>query len=217
MPGSTDPNHKDSKHDYSKRYRLVSDEALKRGYKSIEIISWIGQNSGQNGIMNLDTASNYLKIKMIDLENGGTPYDIFAFSWGANVCLKTLFDIEEPNYLQRTVLWGIDEYWRMVKYFDPYTDTCETIIGLKKKGASIKSDFLTYEFSNEFLLCNYRHKNKVLVAFGENDDKSSPAFADYLKSFVTKSNISYHIVAEVGHVVSEYNEEYLNCLFGDKC
>ncbi len=43
LSGSTDI----SKSDYKLRYSLISNEAKKRGFTNIEILSWPGQDSGE--------------------------------------------------------------------------------------------------------------------------------------------------------------------------
>ncbi len=213
LSGSTDP----QLQDYEKRYSLVIDKAIKLGYEQPEVVAWVGQKSGKKGIMNLESASSQLKSIIAELEKGDIPYDIIAFSWGANVYLNTLSKISEPRNLKRTVLWGPDEFWRMAGYFSSIEKTRETIKFLKTKDVIIDSDFFLYEIPNEFLLKSYPHSNRIRIGFGENDTDSPPAFADYLKSFVLKSNITYQVIANVKHVVTEYNEEYLNCLFYDIC
>jgi len=219
LPGSTDINYKDNRHNYSKRYNLVSNEALKRGYLTVEVLSWVGQNSGLKGVMNLSTATEFLKLKICEIEKENSLYDIIAFSWGANVILKALYDFQKAKinlgYLNKVVLWGPDEFWRMAKYFQNEIATADTIRALKQKGAIIQADFMKHELSNEFLLSKYEQSIKLKICIGEKDTKSNPAFLDYLKGFVNNKYIFYSMIEGVDHIVEEYNKAYIDCLFKD--
>jgi hypothetical protein len=217
LPGATDPNHMDLKKDYNLRYNLVANEAKSHGFDNIEILSCVGQKSGSKGLMNLVTASELLTKKIIDLEKKKKEYDIIAFSWGANVYLYTLSCISEPKYLKRTVLWGIDEFWRMASFFTSSEKIISIVEYMKQNGSDIDPHFMSYEVPNEVLLIEYKHENVIRIGFGENDPDSPPAFAQYLKTLGIKRNIKFRVVPEVSHVVTCYNEEYLRCLFEDIC
>ena len=209
LSGAADPASKGAE----SRYTLVVEEALRRGYDEPQIVAWIGQDSGGAGVMDLTSASSQLKELIRTLESEESAYDIFAFSWGASVYLKTLSEIEAPEYLRNTVLWGIDEYWRFSEYFLTEESTRMIKGALRESGANLAPDFHALQVPNEVLLRHYPHSNPIRIGFGENDAESPPAFAAYLESFVKKSNITYWIVPEVGHVVTERNQEYLDCLF----
>ncbi len=196
------------------RYKLVVEEALRRGYEAPQVVAWIGQDSAGGGTMDLTTASSQLAKLMRELESEGSSYDVVAFSWGCNVYLNTLSQTEAPEHLRNTVLWGIDEYWRMSEYFLTKESTRALKEMFREVGTTISSDFFTHQVSNEVLLKNYPHSNLIRIGFGENDSESPPAFAAYLESFVSKRNITYRIVPEVGHFVTECDREYIDCLFG---
>ena len=140
LPGSADPEHKDEKTDYRQRYELVASEAKRLGYTKTSMLVWPGQRSGPPGIKNLRTAGSALAETLSEFEKAKVAYDIIAFSWGANVCLSTLFCSPEPKYLGRTVLWGIDEFWRMAGYFSSPDLIERTVTGITwfKKQYSIK-------------------------------------------------------------------------------
>ena len=209
LSGAADPASKGSR----KRYTLVVEEALRRGYDEPQIVAWIGQDSGGGGAMDLTSASSQLKGLIRKLESEKSSYDIFAFSWGASVYLKTLSETEAPEYLRNTVLWGIDEYWRFSEYFLTEESTRAITAALRDSGTNLAPHFHARQVPNEVLLRHYPHSNPIRIGFGENDAESPPAFAAYLESFVGRSNITYWIVPEVGHVVTDRNREYLDCLF----
>jgi hypothetical protein len=81
-------------------------------------------------------------------------------------------------------------------------------------GANLSPDLYAHQVPNEALLRHYPHSNAIRIGFGENDSESPPAFASYLESFVDRRNITYRIVPEVAHVVTELDREYFDCLFG---
>ena len=74
-------------------------------------------------------------------------------------------------------------------------------------------EFITYAIPNELMLLEYKHSNLIRIGFGEHDEEAPPAYADYLQSMEIRKNIEFRIIPNVGHVVTEYNEEYLQCLF----
>ena len=164
--------------------------------------------------MDLASASSQLAELIRELESEGSSYDVVAFSWGASVYLNTLTQIAAPEYLRNTVLWGIDEYWRFSEYFLTEESTRVITELLRDSGTILSSDFLAHQVPNETLLRNYPHSNLIRIGFGENDAESPPAFAAYLESFVSKPNITFRIVANVGHFVTDGNRDYLDCLFG---
>ena len=195
------------------RYSLVAEEAIKRGYQAPHVVAWRGQESAGGGAMDLASASSQLAELIRGLELEGLSYDVFAFSWGASVYLNTLTQIAAPEYLRNTVLWGIDEYWRFSEYFLTEESTRAITELLRDSGTILSSDFFAHQVPNETLLRNYPHSNPIRIGFGENDAESPPAFAAYLQSFVSKPNITFRIVADVGHFVTDSNREYLDCLF----
>ena len=164
--------------------------------------------------MNLTTASSQLAKLIRELESEGSSYDVVAFSWGASVYLNTLSQMEAPGHLRNTVLWGIDEYWRFSEYFLTRESTQAIKEVLRDAGTTLSSDFFTRQVPNEALLRSYPHSNPIRIGFGENDNESPPAFAAYLESFVIKHNITYRIVPEVGHFVTDRDKDYMDCLFG---
>lgn len=196
------------------RYKLVIEEAQRRGYNKPQIVAWIGQDSAGGGVMDLTSASKQLRELIEELESEKLPYDVVAFSWGASVYLRTLSELEAPKYLGNTVLWGIDEYWRFSEYF--LTDQSTKMIkrSLRNLGTSLAPDFYAHQVPNETLLRYYPHSNPIRIGFGENDAESPPAFAAYLETIVKKRNITYRVVPAVGHIVSDRSPDYLNCLFG---
>jgi len=196
------------------RYKLVVEEALRRGYETPQVVAWIGQDSAGGGTMDLTTASAQLAKFIRKLESEGSSYDIVAFSWGASVYLNTLSQMEAPRHLRNTVLWGIDEYWRFSEYFLTKESTQAIKEVLREAGTTLSSDFFTRQVPNEVLLRSYPHSNSIRIGFGENDSQSPPAFAAYLESFVSQHNITYRIVPEVGHFVTDCDKEYTDCLFG---
>jgi len=197
-----------------RRFRLVCDEAMKRGYDRPQVVPWPGQDSAGGGDMDLLTASAQLAQLLGDLESEGHPYDVIAFSWGASVYLYTLSQMEAPVHLRNTVLWGIDEFWRISEYFLTKESTEAIEEAIRKGGANLSPEFYSRQVPNEVMLRDYPHSNPIRIGFGDNDNQSPPAFAAYLKSFVNKPNITYKVVPEVGHIVGEYHREYLDCLFG---
>ena len=215
LPGAVDPFHKDGKKDFSERYNLIIDEAKKRGYNQIKLLPWIGQNSGGNGLMNLKTGTTLLTTEIYEREMKKEDYDIIAFSWGANVYLNTLSNIKQPAYLKRTVLWGIDEFWRMASYFSTVDKAKSIIQYMNMHGTNIDPKFITYVIPNESMLLDYKHSNLIRIGFGEYDEESPPGYAYYLQSMGLKKNIECKVIPEVGHVVTEPIDNYLNCLFED--
>ena len=197
------------------RYKLVIEEALKRGYEAPQVIAWIGQDSAGGGAMDLTSASLRLAKLIGALESEEFSYDVIAFSWGASVYLNTLSQIEAPRYLRNTVLWGIDEFWRFSEYFLTKESTQAIKKELRDAGTNLSSDFYTHQVPNEVLLSRYPHLNPIRIGFGENDSESPPAFGAYLESFVRANNISYRAVPDVGHFVTDCDREYIDCLFGD--
>jgi len=164
--------------------------------------------------MDLISASSQLAKLIRALESEGTLYDVVAFSWGASVYLNTLSQMEAPEHLRNTVLWGIDEFWRFSEYFLTKESTREIKEVFRDAGTNLSCDFFTCQVPNEVLLRRYPHANPIRIGFGENDSDSPPAFAAYLESFVSKRNITYRVVPEVGHFVTNCDREYMDCLFG---
>ena len=195
------------------RYRLLRDEALKRGYDLPQVVAWPGQDSASGSHMELDSASTHLARVIQNLEADDAVYDVIAFSWGASVYLNTLSRMALPDCLRQTVLWGIDEYWRFSEYFLTEASTQAIRDALRQEGTTISSDFHARQVPNEVLLKDYPHPNPIRIGFGEEDTESPPAFGAYLESFVNKSNITYRVVPGVGHIVTESDEAYLDCLF----
>ena len=165
--------------------------------------------------MDLTSATTQLAKLIMTLESEGSSYDVVAFSWGASVYLNTLSNLEAPQHLRNTVLWGIDEFWRFSEYFLTEESTRSIKEVLSDAGAKLSSDFYAHQVPNEVLLRRYPHSNAIRIGFGENDSESPPAFASYLESFVDCRNITYRIVPEVGHFVTDRDREYLDCLFGN--
>jgi pimeloyl-ACP methyl ester carboxylesterase len=196
------------------RYKLVVEEALIRGYEAPQVVAWGGQDSAGGGAMELASASSQLTKLFRAFELEETPYDVIAFSWGASVYLNTLSKMEAPTHLRNTVLWGIDEFWRLSEYF-LNEENMRAITGvLRDAGTNLSADFYARQVPNEVLLRHYPHSNPIRIGFGERDNESPPAFAAYLKSFVKKHNITYRVVPEVGHIVQDQDKEYIDCLFG---
>ena len=65
---------------------------------------WVGQNSREDGLMNLKTSSSLLTAEISKRKNKKEDYDIIALSFGVNVYLNILSNIKQPTYLKRTVL-----------------------------------------------------------------------------------------------------------------
>ena len=196
------------------RYKLVVEEALRRGYEVPQVVAWKGQDSAGGGTMDLTSASSQLAELIRAHESEGSSYDVVAFSWGASVYLNTLSQMEAPEHLRNTVLWGIDEFWRFSEYFLTKESTRAMKEVLHDAGANISSDFFAHQVPNEVLLKRYPHSNPIRIGFGEKDNESPPPFAAYLESFVSKHNITYRVVPEVGHFVTDRDREYMDCLFG---
>ncbi len=133
------------------RYKLVVEEALRRGYEAPQVIAWIGQDSAGGGAMDLTSASSQLAKLIGALESEESSYDVVAFSWGASVYLKTLSQMEAPRHLRNTVLWGIDEFWRFSGYFLTKESTRAIKEGLRDAGTNLSSDFYTHQVPNEAL------------------------------------------------------------------
>jgi len=210
LPGAADP----AVPSAQGRYKLVIEEALRRGYEAPQVVAWTGQVSAGGESMDLTSATAQLAKLIMTLESEGSSYDVIAFSWGASVYLNTLSNLEAPQHLRNTVLWGIDEFWRFSEYFLTEESTRSIKEVLSDAGAKLSSDFYAHQVPNEVLLRRYPHSNAIRIGFGENDSESPPAFASYLESFVDCRNITYRIVPEVGHFVTDRDREYLDCLFG---
>ena len=210
LPGAADPTALSAQG----RYKLVVEEALRRGYEAPHVVAWMGQESAGGETMDLASATAQLAKLIMTLESEGSSYDVVAFSWGASVYLNTLSKLEAPRHLRNTVLWGIDEFWRFSEYFLTKESTRMIKALLGDAGAKLSSDFYARQVPNEVLLRHYPHSNAIRIGFGENDNESPPAFANYLESFVDRGNITYKIVPEVGHFVTNRDREYLDCLFG---
>ncbi|MFW5795028.1 MAG: hypothetical protein ACOCV1_06050 [Bacillota bacterium] len=213
LPGGGDPflNEK-----YITIYKLVKDEASKKGYNKIEIISWVGQNSGPKGIMNLKTATYQLKNIINALVKDNEKFDIIGFFWGANVCINTLYNFNSiPSNLNICRFYGIDEFWNLKTRF--FIDTSKNKIRTlrKKIGANIDDNFFNYQIPNELLLRDYPHDNEIRIGIGENDYSiSSPeGFVKYLKSFIDKEKISIEIIKNAEHEILKTNKNYFNFLF----
>jgi len=210
LPGAADP----ATPRAQGRYKLVVEEALRRGYEAPQVVAWMGQDSAGGETMELTSATTQLAKLIITLESEGSSYDVVAFSWGASVYLNTLSKLEAPRHLRNTVLWGIDEFWRFSEHFLTEESTRAIKEVLRDAGANLSSDFYARQVPNEVLLRRYPHSNAIRIGFGENDSESPPSFASYLESFVDSHNITYRIVPEVGHFVTDRDREYLDCLFG---
>ena len=200
--------------DYNLRYDLIQSEAKERGFSDIEFISWPGQKSGVNGILNLFTATEHLSQEILKLESKKEHYQIIAFSWGANVCLNALFNLDKIDYLKKVSLWGIDQFWALYEGFSSQDKIKKTVAKFIQKKVKLDPEFWKYQVPNEFLLQNFKHPCKIIVGFGEFDSESSHDFATYLESFIENSSIQCKKIYGVGHAVTEKNNEYLDCLFG---
>ena len=120
-----------------------------------------------------------------------------------------------PKFLKRTILWGIDEFWRMASYFSNDDKTNSIITYMKNHGTNMDPDFIKYSIPNESMLIEYNHSNSIRIGFGEYDEESPPSYALYLQSMGIKETIEFRVIKKVGHVVTEYHEEYLKYLFED--
>lgn len=127
------------------RYKTVVEEALRRGYPVPQLVAWIGQDSSAGGTIDLTSASSQLAKLIRAHESEGASYDIVAFSWGASVYLNTLSKMEAPEHLRRTVLWGIDEFWRFSEHFLTEESTRVIKKVLHDAGTNLSSDFFAHQ------------------------------------------------------------------------
>ncbi len=167
---------------------------------------------GAKGILNCSTAIESLKKKLDKYEEEKTIYDIIAFSFGTNICLNVLFNNSNYEYLSRTVLWGLGQYWEYYDYFSEYGQ-------LKHKerhlvsGYNLDTSIMSTFFPNEIILKEYPHNNPIFIGFGEFDEISPIYFKDYLEKFVKKGNIKFVQINGISHKVVEFNKDYIDFMF----
>ena len=86
LPGAADP----AVPSAQGRYKLVIEEALRRGYEAPQVVACTGQVSAGGESMDLTSATAQLAKLIMTLESEGSSYDVIAFSWGATL-IRTLF------------------------------------------------------------------------------------------------------------------------------
>jgi hypothetical protein len=103
----------------------------------------------------------------------------------------------------------------MVSYFRTDAKAKSIIEYMNRHGTNMDPKFITYAIPNESMLLDYKHSNLIRIGFDEIDEESPPAYAYYLQSMGIKKTIEFKVIPKVGHVVTEPNDNYFNCLFED--
>ncbi len=208
LPGLGDP----EANKYKAVYNLIITEAKNHNFNHIEIIKWPGQNSSkQKDIkVTLPRCVEEFYVFLKALENKKQLYSIIARSFGCIVFLSTL-KVIKLKYLKKAVLWGPTSYVNHYKLFkQDYENTIKKSIG---NNVNIDISFFDTIVPVEVALENFKNEFELKIACGEKDDLSDPVFLEYLKNMNPEKKIKIKTVPNVGHEVSEYNQEYISALF----
>lgn len=133
-----------------------------------------GKDPGTRTTLNGALESAHHKVQ--EYENKGMEYHILGRSLGtivaATLCSKTPL-----NGLRKLILWGIPPYWLSYKYcvieLDSFAELART------KGWFIDETYFPSLLPVEMLLRDIQHP--TIIATGEKDKYSPPAFFEYLK------------------------------------
>lgn len=216
FPGGGSPDN----HNYSRVYSLLESQARDFGYDAVDSsFRWPGHANRYGeveGVITLDGAANVAKQEIAEYEKGGDEYVILGRSFGADVAVKCSVDMPHLNKLQKIVLWGPAPFWL---YWKMYVDEFEkNVEKMRSIGCSVDQKFFETFVPIETVLESVAYK--TVVATGELDESSSPAFLDYLHSLIPHHRRHLfdfekpvkgapHSVADDGKIASEIVSEYL--------
>lgn len=208
FPGAGSP----SSTKYSEVYSLISRRASDYGFTSTQICTWPGHLISSGDVLSLPGAEAVAEEAIKDAERAPENYVILARSFGCMVALKTISHLSLQK-LSHLVLWGPPPYWVLWQVFKK--NTAKAVDEAASKGTSINENFFDSIIPFEELLCGTTVR--TILATGELDPYSTPAFADYLKAISQSKNNNYievrPMVPGVGHEVTTDIPEYSNTLF----
>lgn len=194
---------------YKKVYDLIKEMSKKCSYSECSVVNWPGHFSfDDTSTMTLKNALPIAQDILKKLEEGNQPYDIIARSFGCSVFLKTYEDIELKK-LGKVVLWGPPPFYILYELFKNKLEK-QMDIGLTKN-VRISPDFISETYPFEYLVSNFSGSIPLRIATGQNDQYC----LDFHLSFYNKINkyIDTVLVKNIGHEVSDYNDDYFNALF----
>ena len=208
IPGGGDP----ASPLYKKGFDLVKEEALKRGFESVEILKFPGHlsYSDEELFLNQEIASkiliDYLKI----LEKKGLHYTIFGRSYGCGVILRALSNLNLYK-LESIKLWGPVP---ILGLYQVILGLPENILIAKEKGCNLNIESFNSCIPFEIQLFKYNNTIPLKIGIGSLDKYSKPSFYNFLEEYIPiKENVSYTILEGLEHEVLEKNEGYFNFIF----
>jgi len=198
---------------YKKVYNIIIDEAIKLGYKKIELLSWPGHSDApQYSLLNQSNAFEIAKKKVMQAETEEEPYKIIGTSFGCLIALRILTEFADLKYLKSTVIWGIVPYWLSYYYF--YQRIEESIKRVfENKDTRVDPQYFEHHVPIEVMLHNYKINKPLTVAIGEFDKHTKPSYIQYLSDAITNQNITFKVLKNVEHSVRKYTRDYLEMLF----
>ncbi len=201
---------------YRKVYFLIENEALKLGFKEVDIsIRWPGHINEKResvGTLLFDEAINCALSKIRELEDNNKNYTLLGRSFGAIVACYCALSAKLKG-LKKIILWGPPPYWLLWKMFKK--DLMSNSKIAIDKGLMISETFFSSAIPIETLLplLNY----PITIATGTEDTYSPPAFLEYLRSLTgNKTNVYFKLVTGAIHEMTYDSpawEEYVEILF----
>ena len=210
IPGGGDP----ESEDYKKGFELIETEAIKREFEDMHIFKFPGHFSltGDQEFLNQKVAASIVEEKLLEREKQHLPYVIFSRSYGCGVAMEVLSKQTLPN-LQRIVLWGPTPILGIYKATVFDKDKIEK--AKITKGCYV--NYETYKSCNpvEIQLLNYNGEHQLYIGAGSLDEHCKPEFLDFLEKYIGKrKKMKYIRIPKLKHEVTEFNEEYINLIFG---
>lgn len=215
IPGGGDPENGE----YKKGFELIRSEAEKRNFSEINIFKFPGHFSftRDKGYLNQKVASGIVLQGLSKAEERKQEYAIFSRSFGCGITLELLLKYDF-SHLKRVVLWG------PAPIISIYTAAVYDTNGIEKakKDKGCYLNFETYKTCTplEIQLLEYQGKHNIYIGAGSEDIYCKPIFFDFLKQYIGKENLKRKCILLNPHIkglkheVTEYNEEYIDLIFG---
>jgi hypothetical protein len=211
LPGGGDPENEK----YKRGFDLIKGEAISRGINEIEILKYPGHSSYDEGIgvLNQEIATEIVRASLLKSEELKEPYMVYARSYGCGVIMKLILEVN-LKYLHRIVLWGatpIVEIYRLTVLESEIIESSKT-----EKGCYVSEE--TYRTCEPFeiQLLKYKGKKSIYIGAGTNDKLCKPVYFNFLSNYILNSNISFTQISGLEHEVTEYDERYIQFVFGNK-
>lgn len=201
---------------HKERYDLIRSQAKIKGYNESKIISYPGQksNDSMKSELTFNSSVDETFQRIIDFEKRQIQYDIICLSFGCNVLLQLMEDLD-LKYSNRIALWGPTP---QVTYYNLLIKAKENTYkeGINNLDVNYAQNIFTNIPSFDLQLSKYFRKHIIHIATGSLDKLSTPEYLKFLKSvFFDNGRFRfYDDVHGIGHSVNKSNHNYFKFLFG---